>query len=126
MRGAVAGVAVIPIVFLIVRSPMQGQLIGATFLGGMIAGLVGRLLSPHVQPILLFVAPIVFGALGQAVGMMLVKEPLDVAFIERSLSPLSNVLPVDYAAGSLMGVAVGLGWARSFLHHEEQPGTVPA
>jgi hypothetical protein len=28
-------------------------------------------------------------------------------------------MPVDYATGSLMGVAVGLGWARSFLHHED-------
>lgn len=126
MRSALAGLAVVPVVFLIAKSPMQGQLIGATFFGSMIAGLVGRLLSPHVQPVLLLVSPIVFGAIAHAAGMLLVKQPLDVAYVEQSLYAVSLPMPVDYAAGSLMGVAVGLGWARSFLHHEEQPGTVAA
>jgi hypothetical protein len=76
--------------------------------------------------LLLFVSPIVFGAIGHAIGMMLVKQPLDVAFVEQSLSAMSLPMPVDYAAGSLMGVAVGLGWARSFLHHEEPTGAVAA
>jgi len=75
------------------------------FFGSMIAGLVGRLLSPHVQPLLLFVSPIVFGAIGHAIGMMLVKQPLDVAFVEQSLSAMSLPMPVDYAAGSLMGAS---------------------
>ena len=29
-------------------------------------------------------------------------------------------MPVDYLTGSFLGVSVGLGWARSFMHHEEE------
>ena len=34
--------------------------------------------------------------------------------------------PVDYVAGAFMGVAVGLSWAKSFLHHEETEGAPAA
>jgi hypothetical protein len=110
----------LPIVWLIAQSPMKGQMIGATFFGGMAAGLIGRLISPHVQPILLFASPVAFGALGHVLAMLLLNMPLDDAWVAGELPRLSRPMPLDYVAGSLMGVSVGVGWARSFLHHEEQ------
>jgi hypothetical protein len=117
-----AGVLVLPAVWLIAHSAMRGQVIGAVFVGSAVAGLVGRLLSPHVQPVVLFATPALFGGLSQMVVASMIHGPLDTAFMSGSFPALGLPMPIDYAAGSLMGVAVGLGWARSFLHHEEAEG----
>ena len=45
--------------------------------------------------------------------------PLRDAFASGTVPALLLPMPVDYAAGSLMGVAAGLGCAKSFLHHED-------
>ena len=29
-------------------------------------------------------------------------------------------MPITYAAGTLVGVSMGLGWARSFLHYDDE------
>lgn len=121
LRAAACGIIILPVLWLIAQSPMKGQMIAAAFLGSMLAGMIGRLVSPHVQPKLLFVAPMIFGGLAQMVAAMVFKPPLDVAYVTQSLWKFSLVMPLDLAAGSLAGVAVGYGWARSFLHHEEQP-----
>ena len=48
------------------------------------------------------------------VAAMTIGGPLDVAFIEQSISPLLLVMPLDYAAGSMIGVATGLAWGASW------------
>ncbi|TVQ53685.1 MAG: hypothetical protein EA377_07500 [Phycisphaerales bacterium] len=115
------GVLMLPVVWLFAQSPDKGQVLGAAILGGIACGLVGRLMSPHVQPILLFASPCLFGAVGYMVGMVMLPGPLVDAYILRSLPAWVQPMPVDYAAGTLIGVSFGLGWAKSFLHHEETP-----
>jgi hypothetical protein len=119
LRGLAAGVLVIPAVWLFARSDLKGQTLVAVVLGGMAVGLVGRLLAPHAQPRLLFGVTCLFGALGQLVGMMMVRGTLSDAFVAQTIPKICLPMPIDYAAGSLMGVAMGLGWAKSFLHQEE-------
>ncbi|MHC5113779.1 MAG: hypothetical protein ACYTGP_05065 [Planctomycetota bacterium] len=121
-----AGVIVLPAVWLTAQSWSKGQVIGAVFCGAMLVGLVGRLLAPHVQPVLLFAAPVLFGAIGHIVGSFLLPGPFTDVFVSGRIPDVNVVMPADYAAGSLMGVAVGLGWARSFLHHEETETTKAA
>ncbi len=75
--------------------------------------------APRAQPVLLFAAPCLFGVIGHLIGLAMTAGALDVAFVNGSTSRLSLPLPIDYAAGSLLGVSVGVGWARSFLHEEE-------
>ncbi len=41
------------------------------------------------------------------------------AFVAGTLPAMSLPMPIDYAAGSLMGVAMGIGWAKGFLHHDD-------
>ncbi len=113
-------VLVLPGVMLIAQSPMKGQVLCAVFVGSVAGGLMARLVAPHVQPILLFAMPCLFGALGHVIGMILLQGPIDEAFVTHAIPALSLPAPVDYAAGSLMGVAFGLGWAKSFLHHEDE------
>jgi len=119
LPGAACGVLVLPGVWLFARSPLQGQTLMAVVMGAMAAGLVGRLVSPHAQPVLLFAMPCFFGAAGSLVAAMTVSGPLADAVVNGTLPVLSLPMPIDYAAGSLMGVSMGLGWARGFLHHEE-------
>ncbi len=113
-----AGALVLPVVWAIAQTPMKGQALAAVILGAMAAGLAGRLLSPHVQPKLLFVTVCIFGAIGHGLAMV-TQSDVHREFIAGTVNPLSLPMPVDYAAGSLLGVAMGLGWAKSFLHHEE-------
>ena len=119
LRGVAAGILVLPVVWVFARSPMQSQTLVAVVLGGLVVGLVGRLLSPHAQPRLLFAVPCFFGALGQLIAMFMMHDPLVDALVADNLPALSLPMPIDYAAGSLMGVAMGLGWAKGFLHLEE-------
>ncbi len=116
---AAAGLVVIPAVLVIAKSPVVGQTIGAVFVGSVAAGMIGRLMRPNAQPLLLFVSPILFGACGHLVAMTMTKGPLPEAYINGQMMALSYPMPIHYAAGSLMGVAIGLGQAKGFLHHEE-------
>jgi hypothetical protein len=118
-RSAACGILALPAVWLIAQSPMKGQAIAAVVVGGTIAGLVARLIAPHVQPILIFASPLIFGAIGHVIAAFTTRGPLDEAYISGGLSVFARVMPLDYLAGSLLGVSMGLGWAKSFLHHEE-------
>jgi len=118
LPGAACGALVLPGVWLIAKSPLQGQTLMAVVLGAMAAGVVGRLVSPHVQPLLLFAAPCFFGAAGQLAAAMVTPDPIADAYIASTLPALALPMPIDYAAGSLMGVSMGLGWAKGFLPHE--------
>lgn len=118
-KAAAAGILVLPVVWLVAQSPMKGQVIGAVFLGAMAAGAVGRIICPHVQPVLLFASPVLFGAVGQVIGTALLKTPMEEALVAGTIPALLLPMPAHYAAGSLMGVAVGLGLAKSHIHREE-------
>ena len=123
---ALAGLLVLPAVWFVAQGPMKGQGVGAVLVGGILAGLAGRLWSPHVQPVLVFVTPIVFGAIGYIVGGVLMKGSLGEAFIADRVPPLCLPMPVDYAAGTLLGVSLGLGWGKSLLHPHEEEAKEPA
>lgn len=119
LKSAGMGILVLPAVWLIAQSPMKGQAIAAVFFGAMVAGLIGRLSAPHVQPLLVFVSPVVFGAIGYVIAAVMMRTPLDDAYVGGATSAFARIMPLDYVAGSLLGVSFGLGWAKSFLHHEE-------
>lgn len=125
LRGVAAGILVLPVVWLIARSELKGQVLAAVVLGSMLVGLCGRILSPHAQPRLLVAAPCLFGALGHVIGMVLLKQPLVEAYVTQSIPALSLPMPIDYAAGSLLGVSMGLGWAKSFQQQEQEQEPEP-
>ena len=50
IKMAASGACVLPVVWLIAQSPLKGQVVIATTLGAVAAGLVGRLVAPTVQP----------------------------------------------------------------------------
>jgi hypothetical protein len=124
MKGAAAAVLALIAVWAIAQSPMKGQVVAATTIGGIVVGLVARLISPHVQPVLFYFSPMVAGAIGYVFAMFMLRLPLADGYVAGSLPSFALVMPMDYAVGTLAGVSFGLGWAKSFLHHEENPQAV--
>lgn len=111
----------LPVVWLVVQTPAKGQALGGTILAGAAAGFVGRLLAPRTQPILLFATPVLAGAVAMVIGDVGAGSSIANAYVEGSLPHLSWPMPIDWAAGSLCGVAIGLGWARGFVKEEPAP-----
>jgi hypothetical protein len=115
LKSALAGLLILPVVWLLLINDLKGQAIAAVTIGGIVAGMGGRLLSPRVQPILIFAAPIFVGALGHAISVTMMTGTPEEMFVANALPRIGRPMPLDYAAGALMGVAIGLGWSRSFV-----------
>lgn len=117
-----AGLVVLPAAWLLALSPLKGQALGAVVVGGMLAGLGGRLLAPRVPPVLLFAAPCLAAALGQLVASTLVPAaaPIGDLYVAQQLPRLAVPMPIDWAAGGTAGIALGIGWSRSFLKTEPE------
>ncbi len=107
-------------VWLIAQSPMKGQVWAAVALGAATTALVGRLIGQYIQPVLLYPAAMLGGVIGHVVGAALLDGAVDVALARDTLSHLSYATPLDYAAGVLVGVSAGVGWAKAFLHEVEE------
>ncbi|MDZ4754256.1 MAG: hypothetical protein SGJ11_07140 [Phycisphaerae bacterium] len=113
------GVLVLVGVLIIAVSAAKGQALAAVFVGSVVAALAARLVAPKSPPILFFVTPLLVGCAGYLIAFLMLKNTrIDVAYVQLTLSRLAYPMPIDYAAGALAGVAVGIGWARSFLKHE--------
>jgi len=119
MKLAAAGLLVLPGLWILAQSEIKGQATGSVIVGSIAAGMGGRLLSPHVQPVLAYAAPLVFGAVGYIIGIAMAGGTAAELFVNGDLPPLLRAAPIDYVCGTLIGVSIGYGWARSFLHHEE-------
>ncbi|MHC4810057.1 MAG: hypothetical protein ACYTEV_06795 [Planctomycetota bacterium] len=119
-RMALAAIAALPAAWVLARSPEPGQVIAAATGGGIAAGLAGRLAAPHVQPYLLVPVTVLVGGAALAFTSWRLGVSLPATARSSGLPPLGAIHGAAWAAGSMFGVAMGLGWARSFLHHEDE------
>ena len=95
--------------------PSKGQSIGACAVAGVVTAVIARLIASHEQPILLFAAPVLAIGIAQLALAGAAMSGLDTRFASGSLSPLLAAMPADAAAGSLCGVAIGLGWSKGLV-----------
>jgi len=114
--GAIGGLAML---WLVAASPDKGQAIGAAVLGGFATGAIGRGLAPRTPPVYLACALPAAFAVNLLFLAFTAKGDLAAAFVDGSFPRLLRVMPVDLAAGSLMGVSMGFGVMRSFVSDEE-------
>ena len=116
-----SGLAILPVVWLFAQSPMRGQAVASVIAGGVAVGMIGRLLAPHAQPILLMVAPVLIGGLCQwTLSFMIPSNELATMYMQGNLPHLLIPVPIDWAAGSLIGVPWGIYFGNSFLQHEDE------
>jgi hypothetical protein len=103
--------AMLPMIWLVAVSPSKGQVIGAAVVGGIVVACLARKFMPHLQPIMLFSTPTAIAAIGYFVANSMGIS--DIAFTQNTISPLIFPMPLEYAGGSLMGIAIGLSWGTS-------------
>ena len=53
--------------------------------------------------------------LGAARPFLFLASRLSSALVEGSVPRLLQIMPITWVAGSLVGVSMGIGWARSFI-----------
>ncbi len=107
---AIGAVAIVG-VWLLLTSPLKGQAIGAAAIGGLLAGHVAKRAAPGHEPVLLFAVPVIAVGLLQIVLAWSIADPA-AAFVRGAIPNLVAVMPLDLAAGTLVGVAVGVGMSR--------------
>jgi hypothetical protein len=125
VKSAACGVIVLPLVWVLAQSTLKGQAVGSVFVAAMVAAMAARLWVPHVQPILIFASPLLFAGIGQVVSGMMMDVAYADALREDAIPALLRVSPLQFTTGTLLGVAIGIGWAKSFLHHEDEHETAP-
>ncbi|MDA0215324.1 MAG: hypothetical protein O2875_08165 [Planctomycetota bacterium] len=114
LRGAIVGVLLPLVAWLVIRSMSKGQAFGGACLGGVAVGIAFRLVSPRVLPVLAFIAPILVAGVYQFFVASRLPSDLGTLFATNALAPELRMMPLDVVAGTLTGVAIGIGWARSF------------
>ncbi len=114
IRAGVVGVLLPLILWLVDRNMLKGQAMGAACVGGIAVGVAYRMVAPRVQPVFAFIAPILITGAVQAFVASRGSTDVGTLFASNELSPGLRALPLDVVSGSLTGVAIGIGWARSF------------
>lgn len=110
-----SGIAAPAVIALTLIGQGKGQSIGACTLAGVVVAVAARLFAPREQPIFLFAAPAIVIGLTQIVLSGQAISTLDSSFAMATLSPILCAMPADVAAGSLCGVAIGLGWSKGLV-----------
>ncbi len=116
----VISLAILPVIWFIATTPAKGQVLGASAVGGVIIALLSRQFLHSMQPIILFALPIFWGGIGYLIGLLLC-DTSPVSFAQQKVSSLLFPMPIEYAAGIIIGLALGLGWTSS---DEENTQTV--
>lgn len=112
-RAILVSLAILPVVWIIAVAPSKGQAIGAAFAGGIAVGSCSRYFAPSLQPVVVYAAPTAVASIGYVIAHMFGVGVSDVAFTQQTISPLLTPMPIDYAAGSIMGISIGLSWVVS-------------
>ncbi len=121
IRAAVFGiVAGLLGAWLITRTDFRQQTAVAATVGGVACGFAGRLAAPHVQPVLLAPALVLGGTLAAWVAFIFVPNDVEAALAAGKVPALLLPLPIDWAAGALLGVPLGFAMAHGFLHHDDE------
>ena len=104
-----AGIAV----WFIALSGARTQTLAATITGGIAAGAVAHMLHAHrrLTPLLPMLAMGVVALLGPVIAKFLEGDRLMAHVYDGSVFSLARPISLDWAAGALIGVPLGMSWA---------------
>lgn len=102
-------------------SPLKGQAVFAAIAAGVLGAAAGRLANIHI-PIPMLIIPIaalaIIGPLsGEALASSVPGGPPAVVATayKGALFPLANISSLDWIAGGLLGIPLGVAWAGSMI-----------
>jgi hypothetical protein len=126
MAALVAGVAAAGVVaWLLSVSGNRGQTFAAAIFAAIAAGSAAQVMASsrgfHVTPVTPMLSMAVLALAGPIVAAQMHGSGLMAAVYAGSVFSLARPISLDWAAGALLGVPIGLGWAGSMLdrrHHQ--------
>lgn len=101
------------------RTDLKGQTLYGTTAGIALAVMMTRMTWPTVSGQALFLVPVVLAILGYASSIFLVGSNALEEQLRSSLWPLLRPIPLDYAAGGMLGVSLGISLAHSFSYEDQ-------
>jgi len=110
---ALAAIAAVVVVVFMARTDSKGQAIGAMTLGAMLAAMLARSIRSRTQPVVVFAAPALALGLAQLALSFSSGAGFDDDIVRGTVAPVLRLMPMDLAAGSLCGVALGYGMTKS-------------
>jgi hypothetical protein len=102
-------------------SAVKGQAVFAAFVGAIVAGVVAQTIgaAQHVKvsPLVPALAMAVPAVAGPLIAALVAQQGWVPAMFAGSDFPLGRIVGLDWAAGLLLGVPVGMGWAGAMIDH---------
>lgn len=106
-------------VWLIAQDTTKGQTLAAAVMGGMFAACAGRLAAVRSPAIVYMIVACVLGVVGPFTGAILHGGDALRAIYESRFVHLALPTPLDWAAGALLGVPLGLNIAGSLMERKQ-------
>jgi hypothetical protein len=102
-------------------STLRGQTVFAAFAGAIAAGVAAQVTAAAAQARLSPAVPVIGMALAAAAAPLIAMGMHGTTLVNDTLAGklawIGRPLPIDWAAGSILGVHVGMGWAGATLLH---------
>ncbi|MBM4108126.1 MAG: hypothetical protein FJ255_04855 [Phycisphaerae bacterium] len=110
--------------------PLKGQAIAAAVAAGIAAGFAAEgaatAFKRSAHPVLVMGAMALLGVLSPLAAAFLYGTRLDAMIYSGRIPPFAVALPLDHLAGTLLGVPLGLTWARSLMEKSASELPIPA
>ncbi|MBL1218316.1 MAG: hypothetical protein D8M59_12575 [Planctomycetes bacterium] len=100
------------------RTDLKGQTLYGTAAAITLAVMITRMTWPNACGSMLFLAPFGVAVVGYLAAIFMVGPQALEQQLDGTLWPLLRPIPLDYAAGGLLGVSVGIAMARSFAYED--------
>lgn len=100
----------------------KGQTLAAAGAAGVMGAAVTRMMLVSIPPRLIAVLPVLLGIASPLAAHLTSKDVVASAF-EGSLFRLGLITPLDWLAGSLIGIPLGLAWTDSIAVTDQGPET---
>ena len=111
--------------WLIAVEPLKGQTIGAAFVAGLVGAASARLVFLRLPGWTAAAIPAALAILGPLATHAIAGDVVADVF-SRSLFRLGWLLPLDWAAGALLGIPIGLAWTDNVIQQARGTGSSPA
>lgn len=103
--------------WLMAIEPLKGQTIGAAFVAGIVGAATARLVFLRLPGWTVVAIPAALGVLGPLAAQALAGDVVDAVF-EHTLFRLGWMTPLDWAAGALLGIPIGLAWTDNVVQQQ--------
>ena len=114
LAGAAAG-------WIIARSELVGQTVGAAIAAGLVGITVGRVVAMGTNVVTLIGGALLLAVLGPLAGAFMHGSDLAASVYSGEIAAIARIMPLDWAAGIMIGAPIGTTWAASLTEkHTEK------